>query len=180
MKQFTKAFLSLLALTIMVIPDSSAARKLSKDDDSKEIPALQISYPGLKLLTVPIIAQRKSVFLPLAGAKVPAVKVAPWIEGHSIRFEVLAVLDQLPGVRSCDSMKQLRTELITAYTANPGETIKVSAVDKFGTAPFSVNVTKVNTALLDCPPSCCCCGPTMCCPRKGCLDCGDCGFCCNQ
>lgn len=178
MKQLTRVFLGLLGMTIILISNNPAASKDEKKDDGKDLLAIEISMPGLKPLTVPVIAGKKSALLPLTGAKASAVKVVPRLEGGSVKFEILAVLDPLPAERSCETVNKLKAEFVISYTGDPGKTIRVSALEKFGVAPFSVRVIKMNAASLDCPPTCCCCGSVGCCPRKGCLDCGDCGFCC--
>ncbi len=180
MKQLKRVFLSLFGMSLILISNYPATSNADNKDEGKDVLVIEISVAGLKPLKLPVISQRKSGILPLLGARASAVKVAPWLEGNSVKFEVLAVLDPLPAERSCEKVHQLKTEFVTSYTLRPGEMVQVSALEKFGVAPFSVKVMKVKADSLDCPPTCCCCGPTMCCPRKGCLDCGDCGFCCNQ
>jgi hypothetical protein len=181
MKQLTRIFACLVGLTIILISNNPAASKGDKKDDGKDLLAIEISMPGLKPLTVPVIAGKKSALLPLTGAKVSAVKVVPRLENGSVTFDVLAVLDPLPAERSCESVNKLKTELVTSYSGDSGKTFQISALEKFGVAPFSVRVIKMRSSSLECPPTCCCCGSVGCCPRGtrgGCLDCGDCGFCC--
>lgn len=180
MKQLTRVLLSLFSMTLILISNFPATSNADKKDEGKDVLVIEISMTGLQLFKLPVIAQKKSGILPLVGAKASAVKVAPWLEGNSVKFEVLAVLDPLPAERSCENVKTLKTEFVTSYTLGPGESVQVSALDKFGVAPFSVKVTKVKVSADDCPPTCCCCGSTVCCPRKACLTCGNCGFCCNQ
>ncbi|MDX6443014.1 MAG: hypothetical protein QOH71_88 [Blastocatellia bacterium] len=179
MKQLTRVFLNLFGMALILVSTFPATSSAGNKDESKDVLVLEVSMTGLKPFKLPVIAQKKSGILPLVGAKVSAVKVSPWLEGNSVKLDVLAVLDPLPAERSCEGVKALKTELVASYTLGAGHSIQVSALGKFGVAPFSLKVMKVTLSPDDCPPTCCCCGPTMCCPRKGCLTCGDCGFCCN-
>ena len=179
MNKLTRVFLSLLGLTIILLPNYATGAGDDKKNEGNSLLALEISVNGKKPLTVPVITQKKSAIIPVKGAKTSAVKVVSWLENSLITFEVLAVLDPLPEVRSCDNLKQLRTQLISTHTGRLGETIRVSTLEKFGVAPFNVSVMKINPVSLDCPAVCCCCAPLQCCPKKeACLTCGDCGICC--
>lgn len=179
MKRLTKISLGLLGMTIILISNYPAASKNDKKDAGKDLLAIEISVPGLKPLTVPVIAAgKKSAILPLTGAKASAVKIVSRLEGDSVKFDVLAVLDPLPEARTCEIVNQLKTELVVSHTAPAGKVIQVSALEKLGIAPFNVKVMKLKPSEGDCPPTCCCCGVVGCCPRGACLECGNCGFCC--
>lgn len=99
----------------------AAASKNDKKDAGKDLLAIEISVPGLKPLTVPVIAAgKKSAILPLTGAKASAVKIVSRLEGDSVKFDVLAVLDPLPEARTCEIVNQLKTELVVSHTAPAG------------------------------------------------------------
>ena len=178
MKKLTRIFVGLLGMTLILISTNPAASRDDEKNDGKDLLAIEISMPGLKPLTVPVIAGKKSALLPLTGAKASAVKVVPRLDGGAVRFDVLAVLDPLPAERSCEAVNNLKTELVISYAGDSGKTFQISALEKFGVKPFSVRVIKMSSTTLECPPTCCCCGSVGCCPRGGCLECGNCGFCC--
>lgn len=127
MKRLTKISLGLLGITIILISNYPAASKNDKKDAGKDLLAIEISVPGLKPLTVPVIAAgKKSAILPLTGAKASAVKIVSRLEGDSVKFDVLAVLDPLPEARTCEIVNQLKTELVVSHTAPAGKVIQVS------------------------------------------------------
>ncbi len=178
MNKLTRVFLGLLGMTVILVPNYATRAGGDKGDEGKALLAIEISLDSKSPLTVPVMEQKKSAIIPVKGAKTSAVKVVSWVEDSLITFEVSAVLDPLPEVRSCDNLKQLKTELISSHTGRLGETIRVSAVEKFGVAPFNVSVIGMKSGA-QCMPACCCCGALNCCPKKAsCIGCGDCGICC--
>lgn len=165
---------------LVLFPSYLAVTNDSKTGPDKEVLLMEISVTGKPTLTVPVISERKSAFLPVTGTGASAVKVVRWVENDVINFEVLAVLDALPKEATCEKLKGLRTQLVASYSGRKGETIRVSALEHFDVPPFDVKIVGKPAASVDCLPGCCCCGTTLCCPRKSaCLQCGDCGLCCN-
>ena len=180
MNRLTKLFLAvLIAGTILAVTYPAIAER-AKTGAVKESIGMEISMDGREPFTLSVKAGKERLaFLPVKDAKTPAVKVISWVEDDSLKFKLLAVLDELPAVPTCDNMKELKTEFVASYTAREGESIRVSDFEKLGIAPFKVKALTL-TAANACPDGCCCCGGLRCCPGTGwCLECGGCGLCCN-
>lgn len=181
MNRLTKLFLGILIASAILAIAYPAIAERSKSGAVKENFGLQISMDGRQPFTVSVKAGKERLaFLPVKEAKTTAVKVVSWVQGDALHFKLLAVLDKLPATPTCDSMKELKTELIASYVAREGEVIRVSGFEKFGVAPFKVRALSA-TAAQFCGEGCCCCGSLSCCPNPGwCLQCGQCGLCCNS
>lgn len=180
MNQLTKLFLCILVAIAILALTYPAMAERDKATSKKDGFGLQISVEGLQPLTMSVKAgTQRLAFLPLKEAEISAVKVIPSVEGQSIKFNLLAVLDKLPLNATCANMKQLKTELVTSYVANEGDVIRVSDFEKFGVAPFTVKVISLAAAANVCPDGACCCGSMKCWPNPGqCIQCGPCGQCC--
>jgi hypothetical protein len=181
MNRLTKLFLSIWVASLVLAIAYPVIAERDKTDPVKEGVGIEISMDGRQPFTLSVTAQKhRLALLPVNGAKTSAVKVISQMEGGSIKFNFLAVLDKLPETPTCDNIKTLKTEAVASYVAREGDVIRVSDFEKFGVAPFTVKVMKMTAAQV-CPDGCCCCGSTTCCPNPGnCLQCGSCGLCCNS
>jgi hypothetical protein len=145
---------------------------------SKEAIALEISLPGKPDYRIPIPSTgHKIAVMPIEAGVSNGIKVAPRLDGSSIKFEVSAVLDGLEGVKSCEQLKALKVKLLGTYSGKVGDVIHVAEANRFSPTPINVKIIKM---MVSEEGDCCVCGSLSCCPNPGkCFDpCGTCGLCC--
>lgn len=176
MNKLTKLFLRMLVVTSILVLTYPATAERSIVETQGNGLGLEISMEGREQFTLSLAGKnRRQAILPVNAAKISAVKVVSWVEGDSLKFDVLAVVDKLPESATCDNSKELKAEQVGSYIAAKGEVVRISDFQKFGVAPFTVKVV----AAAACPGGCCCCGLRQCCPPPPyCLGCGTCGICC--
>ena len=177
MNRLTKLFLRLLVVTSILALTYPATANLSTVDTEKNGFGLEISMDGRDPFTLSLSAEkRRQAILPVKGAKTSAVKVISWIEGGSLKFNLLAVLDKLPATPTCENTKELKTEQVGSYVAVKGDKLRISDFEKYGVAPFTVSVVSATV----CPDGWCCCGKIKCFPSPDfCIECSSCGLCCG-
>jgi hypothetical protein len=180
MNRLTRVFLSLIVVTTIFALTYPALAMLDKTE-GKEGFGMEISMEGRQPFTMPVKAKNERLaFLPVRGAKASAVKVIPSVEGNSIKFEFLAIVDKLPEIPTCDNIKKLQTERVASYIAHEGDVIRVADFEKYGVAPFTLRVMSLAAVQTVCPEGACCCGVNTCYPNPGaCIQCGNCGTCCR-
>lgn len=181
MNRLTKLFLSLLGFTTILALAFPAVASRDTKDQSKKAFVMEISVTGRPVFILPVRAdEKKLAVLPMTGMTASAVKIVPKADGDSLQFDLLAVVEKLPGTLSCDNMKKLKTEQVSSYATRDGDVIRVSDFEKFGVASFTVRVRLVPDIELVCPNGACCCGVNTCYPNPGaCIECGSCGQCCR-
>jgi hypothetical protein len=165
---------------LLVAAYPTLAGRNTKNDSEKAF-LMEVSVAGRPTFRMPIKADEKRVaVIPMAGTTASAVKIVPTAKGDSLQFDLLAVVENLPETLSCDRIKTLKTEKVTSYVAEGNKSVQVSDFGKFGIGSFVVKVSLVPAATLLCPAGYCCCGTTMCDPNPGqCVECGNCGKCCE-
>lgn len=180
MNRLTKIFLGLLVATSILALTYPAIAKRSTAASVKNSIGLEISLDGRKPFTLSLSAKNQRLaVLPVNEAKTSAIKVISRMEGGSIKFDLLAVLDKLPEVPTCDNIKELKTEPVSSYVAREGDVIRVSDFEKFGVAPFTVRAIRPDVEAA-CPDGWCCCGKIKCFPNPDfCIECSSCGLCCG-
>ena len=177
MNRLTKLFLSIMIPTTILALTYPAIAERAKHNSVKEGFSLEISMDGRQPFTLSVSARNQRVaLLPVKEAKASAVKVITSVEGGSLKFKLLAVLDELPEIPTCDNIRELKTEPVASYVVGEGGVIRVSDFERFGVAPFIVKVTSPQAV---CPEGACCCDNMTCFPNPGfCIQCGPCGLCC--
>jgi hypothetical protein len=174
-----KVYVLTSLVACLFLPAYMTAKEGKKSAKSKEFVGLDISVPERPSYKIPIpLTGTKTAVLPIKSATVNGIKIAPRLEGDLVKFDVLAVLDPLEDVKSCDQLKSLKTQLLASYSGKVGDIIRLTELEKFSPTPVKVTIAKmvVNNPGGDC----CVCGALSCCPNPGkCFDhCGTCGMCC--
>lgn len=182
MNRLMKLFLGLLLATSILTVTYPAVANRSNAESKKKGFGLEISLEGRQPFTMAISAKNERIaVLPLKQAKASAIKVVPWVDNGSLKFNLLAVLDKLPEVPTCDDIKGLKAELVASFAVGEGDMVRVSDFQKFGVAPFTVKAISLLAAQTVCPEGACCCGTVTCYPNPGhCIQCGSCGTCCRS
>lgn len=140
---------------------------------------MEVAVADRPTFIMPVNDDKSIAVVPMRGSTASAVKIIPTVKGNLLQFELQAVVDKLPDKLSCDTIKTLKTEQVTSYSAGEGKVIRVSDFEKFGIAPFTIRVMPFQTERL-CPNGACCCGVNTCYPNPGsCIECGSCGNCCR-
>ena len=173
--------LSVLCFTIsiFVLSYPVLADRNSENRENKTL-AIEVGVADRPTFIMPVTDNKSIAVVPMPGTTASAVKIVPTIKGNTVHFELLAVVDKIPEKLSCDTIKTLKTQQVTSYSASEGKVIRVSDFEKFGIAPFTI---RVMPAMLPpvCPNGACCCGVNTCYPNPGaCMECGSCGTCCRQ
>jgi hypothetical protein len=182
MNRLTKLFLTFMGATTLAILAYPAVSKIVKADDVREGFGMEISITGRQPFTMSVRAKdERLALLPVNATGAAAVKVVPAVTGGTMKLHLLAVVDKLPELSSCDDIKKLKTERVASYVVGEGDVLRVSDFEKFGVAPFTIKVTSMAAVQTVCPDGACCCGGNTCYPNPGkCIECGGCGSCCKS
>jgi hypothetical protein len=182
MNRLMKLFLGLLIATSILVVTYPAVASRSNADSEKNGFGLEISLEGRQPFTLAVSGKNERIaVLPLKEAKASAIKVIPWVDNGSLKLKLLAVLDELPEVPTCDNIKGLKTEVVASFAVGAGDVVRVSDFQKFGVTPFTVKAISLLAAQTVCPEGGCCCGTVTCYPNPGhCIQCGSCGLCCKS
>jgi len=181
MNRLTKLFLCFCFLSLLLVAAYPTLAERDTKNGSDKAFLMEVSVAGRPAFIMPIKADKKKIaVIPMAGTTASAVKIVTTTKGDSLQVDLLAVVENLPETLSCDSMKTLKTEKVTSYVLQGNKSIQISDFEKFGIGSFAVKVSLVPASTLTCPAGYCCCGTTMCDPNPGqCVECGNCGKCCE-
>jgi hypothetical protein len=182
MNRLTKLFLSLLGVITVLALAYPAVARLVEPDQVKKGFGMEISIEGRQPFTMSVKAKdERLALLPLTGAEASAIKVVPAVGDGTMKLQLLAVVDKLPELPSCDDIKKLKTERVASYVVREGDVIRVTDFERYGVAPFTIKVMNLAAVQTVCPDGACCCGGNTCYPNPGkCIECGGCGTCCKS
>lgn len=181
MNRLTKLFLSLCFFSMILVAAYPTSAERDTKNEANKVYLMEISAADRPAFRLAVKADQKTVaVIPMTGTTASAVKIVPAAEGDSLRFDLLAVVENLPKTLSCDAIRTLKTEKVSSYVAKGEKSIQVSDFGRFGIGSFVVKVSLVPANALSCPDTACCCGSMICYPDPGdCITCGTCGKCCR-
>ena len=137
--------------------------------DPLYVPVGRQSPGGYTVLPAPDGADEKTT-----GVRVFGVKIAPKVDGESVRIEATILSGGFDQPITCEQVKALDHRLAAEYLVGKGESVRVSQFEGIGIPPFEIKVFSARADGGDTRRACCTVGSQTCCLRPGqeCVRCG--------
>ncbi len=140
---------------------------------------VDVQIPGQKGFQVAVnragSPSRAYGIIPLKNAGVPAIEVSAEQTGRNITVALSAIRGEFDAKKDCQSLRALPREKLDVLVIRGHSPVKTAALSRYGVASVSFLIMQ---GVEDC---CGCSGTLYCCPSPGhCLECGNCGKCCNS